>query len=94
MRGSGPENKIFTRRTLQANDVVRDVLQTRSEPLLRKNISLAVDLAGPFLRCTRFTQEMEQVIINLIPECYVDAMPNGGALRVRRQRETAKRPSG
>ncbi len=68
------------RRTLQANDVVRDVLRL-VQPLLRKNISLAVDLAEALPTVYADFSQMEQVIINLILNA-LDAMPNGGALRV------------
>lgn len=68
------------RRTLQANDVVRDVLRL-VQPLLRKNISLAVDLAEALPTVYADSSQMEQVIINLILNA-LDAMPDGGALRV------------
>jgi two-component system, cell cycle sensor histidine kinase and response regulator CckA len=68
------------RRTLQANDVVRDALRL-VQPLLRKNISLAVNLAEALPAVYADSSQMEQVIINLILNS-LDAMPNGGALRV------------
>jgi two-component system, cell cycle sensor histidine kinase and response regulator CckA len=68
------------RRTLQANDVVRDVLQL-VQPLLRENISLVVDLAEALPTVYADSSQMQQVIINLIINA-LDAMPDGGALRV------------
>jgi PAS domain S-box-containing protein len=68
------------RRTLQANDVVRGALRL-VQPLLRKNISLAVNLAETLPTVYADSSQMEQVVMNLILNA-LDAMPNGGALRV------------
>jgi two-component system cell cycle sensor histidine kinase/response regulator CckA len=68
------------RRTLQANDVVRGALRL-VQPLLRNNISVAVNLADALPTVYADSSQMEQVIINLILNS-LDAMPNGGALRV------------
>lgn len=68
------------RRSLQANEVVRDVLRL-VQPLVRENISLAVDLAEALPTVYADSSQMEQVIINIILNA-LDAMPDGGALRV------------
>lgn len=74
------KKQVLHRRILQVNDVVRDVLRL-VQPLLRKNISLAVDLAETLPTVYADSSQMEQVIINLIMNA-LDAMPDGGSLRV------------
>jgi signal transduction histidine kinase len=67
-------------RSLQANDVVRAALRL-VQPLLRKNISVEIDLAEDLPMVCADSSQMEQVIVNLILNA-LDAMPNGGTLRV------------
>jgi signal transduction histidine kinase len=74
------KKQILHRRILQANDVVRDVLRL-VQPLLRKNISLVVDLAEALPTVYADSSQIEQVIINLIMNA-LDAMPDGGSLRI------------
>jgi two-component system, cell cycle sensor histidine kinase and response regulator CckA len=68
------------RRTLQANNVVRDVLQL-TKPLLRDNISLRVTLADDLLPIYADSSQVEQVLVNLIVNA-LDAMPKGGKLGI------------
>jgi signal transduction histidine kinase len=51
------------------------------QPLLRKNIPLSVNLAEALPTVYSDSSQIEQVIINLILNS-LDAMPDGGALRV------------
>jgi len=68
------------RQALQVNDVVQDALRL-IHPLLRNNISLAVDLDDDLPLIYGDSPQIEQVLVNLIVNA-VDAMPDGGHLRV------------
>lgn len=68
------------RRSVQANDVVRDVLQL-VKPLLRDNISVRVSLTDDLLPIYADPSQVEQVLINLIVNA-LDAMPKGGLLGI------------
>jgi signal transduction histidine kinase len=68
------------RQALQVNDVVQDALRL-IHPLLRNNISLAVDLDEDLPLIYGDSPQIEQVLVNLIVNA-VDAMPDGGHLRV------------
>jgi two-component system, cell cycle sensor histidine kinase and response regulator CckA len=67
-------------RSLDVNDIVHDVLSL-TQPLLRDNIRLSLDLAGNLPTVYGDSSELEQVLINLIVNA-VDAMPDGGNLKL------------
>jgi two-component system cell cycle sensor histidine kinase/response regulator CckA len=66
--------------SLAVNDVVRDVLRL-TQPLLRANIRLTLDLARDLPTVYGDYSQIEQVLVNLIVNA-LDAMPDGGDLRI------------
>jgi signal transduction histidine kinase len=60
--------------------VVRDVLRL-TQPLLRDNIRLTVDLAEELPAVYGDSSQIEQVLVNLIVNA-VEAMPEGGELKI------------
>jgi len=67
-------------RSLGVNDVVRDVLRL-TQPLLRENIHLTLDLAADLPAIYGDSSQIEQVLVNLIVNA-LDAMPDGGDLTI------------
>jgi two-component system cell cycle sensor histidine kinase/response regulator CckA len=67
-------------RSLGVNEVVRDVLRL-TQPLLRDNIRLTVDLAQELPAVYGDSSQIEQVLVNLIVNA-VEAMPEGGQLKI------------
>jgi len=67
-------------RSLDVNYVVRDVLRL-TQPLLRENISLSLDLGRDLPAVYADSSQIEQVLVNLIVNA-LDAMPDGGDLRI------------
>ena len=65
---------------LQVNDIVRDVVRLVN-PLLRKDISLNLDLGRDLAPIDADPPQLEQVLVNLIVNA-LDAMPHGGELRI------------
>jgi two-component system cell cycle sensor histidine kinase/response regulator CckA len=68
------------KRQLQVNDIVREVVRLVS-PLLRKDISLNLDLGRDLAPIDADPPQLEQVLINLIINA-LDAMPHGGELKI------------
>ena len=67
-------------RSLAVNEVVRDVLRL-TQPLLRDNIRLTLDLEDELPAVYGDSAQLEQVLVNLIVNA-LDAMPNGGQLTI------------
>jgi PAS domain S-box-containing protein len=67
-------------RSLGVNHVVRDVLRL-TQPLLRENIRLTLDLAEDLPAVYGDFSQIEQALVNLIVNA-LDAMPEGGDLTI------------
>jgi two-component system cell cycle sensor histidine kinase/response regulator CckA len=67
-------------RSLVVNEVVRDVLRF-TEPLLRDNIRITVDLKEELPEVYGDSSQIEQVLVNLIVNA-LEAMPDGGELTI------------
>lgn len=67
-------------RSLNINDVVRDVLRL-TQPLLRDHIRLTLNLAPDLPAIYGDSSQIEQVLVNLIVNA-LDAMPDGGGLTI------------
>jgi len=74
------------------NDLVRDVLKL-VRPLLGENISVRADLDDALPNAEADTSQIEQVLVNLIVNA-IDAMPEGGELRISTAQEGASGVSG
>jgi two-component system cell cycle sensor histidine kinase/response regulator CckA len=68
------------RRSLDVNDVVRDVVRL-TQPLLRENIGLTLDLREDLPAVYGDSSQLEQVFVNLIVNA-LEAMPDGGDLTI------------
>jgi len=71
------------RRSLSVNDVVREVVRL-TQPLLRDNICLGLDLEEDLPAVCGDSSQLEQVLVNLIVNA-LDAMPDGGDLTIATQ---------
>jgi len=74
------------RAPLDANALVRDVLTMES--LVSKEVSVTVDLADDLPECSADREMITRVLENLVRNA-LEAMPDGGSLRVRTARATA-----
>jgi len=76
-------------RSLGINEIVRSVLRL-TQPLLRENIHLAVELKEDLPAVYGDSSELEQVLVNLIVNA-IDAMPDGGDLTIATHLAVRKR---
>jgi signal transduction histidine kinase len=67
-------------RTVQVNDVVREVVQL-VRPLFRENIVVKTDLSEGIPPIKADPSQIDQVLVNLIVNA-LDAMPDGGELKI------------
>jgi two-component system, cell cycle sensor histidine kinase and response regulator CckA len=67
-------------RSLNVNEVVREVLRL-TQPLLRDNMRLTLNLASGLPTIYGDSSQIEQVLVNLIVNA-LDAMPDGGGLTI------------